>query len=371
MAKWDIKDGFWRLDAEDGAEWNFSYVLPQHPGQLCYLVVPTSLQMGWVESPPFFCAASETARDVAHDYCETKIGTLPPHKFTNYVIGNQAYEDLPERDELGRRFRYLLEVYVVDFVSLVIPTSREQLRHVSTGTMTGIHDVFPADDIDANDPISEKKLKQLDGEYSTKKKILIKKTIWLEEAKRAHLLTVLHGWIRSRKSGTIGIPFKEFETVVAKITRHAFTAIPAGRGLLTPCNKILQSKPPLVYLQRNPVLQAAIMGCRTLLRESSDSPTRCRELVGGWPDYISVCDASSHGVGGVIFGENNMCVPTVFRWEWPQEIKDLYQNDAITNSDLEMAGLLLLWLIMESVCGTLREKRVALFSDNSPTVGWV
>jgi len=36
-----------------------------------------------------------------------------------------------------------------------------------------------------------------------------------------------------------------------------------------------------------------------------------------------------------------------------------------------MAGLLLLWLVMESVCGTLREKRVALFRDNSPTVGWV
>jgi len=36
-----------------------------------------------------------------------------------------------------------------------------------------------------------------------------------------------------------------------------------------------------------------------------------------------------------------------------------------------MAGLLLLWLVMESVCGSFREKRVALFSDNSPTVGWV
>ena len=35
--------------------------------------------------------------------------------------------------------------------------------------MTGIHDVFPADEIDSNNPISEKKLKQLDGEYSTKK----------------------------------------------------------------------------------------------------------------------------------------------------------------------------------------------------------
>jgi hypothetical protein len=111
------------------------------------------------------------------------------------------------------------------------------------------------------------------------------------------------------------------------------------------------------------------MGCRTLLRESSDSPTHCRELVGGWPDYIDVCDALSHGVGGVIFGENEPCVPTVFRREWPQEIKDLYHEGAITNSDLEMAGLLLLWLVMESVCGTLQEKRVALFSDNSPMVG--
>jgi hypothetical protein len=104
---------------------------------------------------------------------------------------------------------------------------------------------------------------------------------------------VLHGWIRSSRTVSSGIPFKEFETVVAKI-RHAFMAIPAGRGLhLTPCNKILQSKPPPVYLQRNPVLQAAIMGCQTLLQESSDSPTQCQELVGGWPDYIGVCDASS------------------------------------------------------------------------------
>ena len=376
MAKWDIKDGFWRLDAEDGAEWNFAYVLPQEPGKPIYLVVPTSLQMGWVESPPFFCAASETARDVAQEYCEAKVGTLPPHKFTNYVTGNQAYDELPEQDDSGNNFRYLLEVYVDDFVSLVIPTSREQLRHVSTGIMTGIHDVFPADDDDSNDPISEKKLKQGDGRYATKKIILgfefdgVNKTLWLEEAKRAHLLTVLQGWIRSSKAGMMGIPFKEFESVIAKV-RHAFTAIPAGRGLLTPCNKMLRTKPPLVFLKRNPILRAAVMGCRTLLRESSYSPTRCRELVGGWPDYIGVCDASSHGAGGVVFGENKVCVPTVFRWEWPPVIKELYHNDTITNSDLEMAGLLFLWLVMESVCGDLREQRVALFSDNSPTVGWV
>jgi hypothetical protein len=183
----------------------------------------------------------------------------------------------------------MLKIYVDDFVGLVIPTSREQLRHISTGMMTGIHDVFPANNNDANDPISEKKLKQLDGEYLTTKTILgfdfdgINKTLWLEEAKRAHLLTVLHGWIRLSRSGTTGVPFKEFKMVVAKIC-HAFMTIPAGQGLLTPCNKILQKKPSLVYLQQNLVLLAAIMGCRTLLQESSDSPTQCRKLVGGWPD---------------------------------------------------------------------------------------
>jgi len=31
MAKWDIKDGFWRLDAEDGAEWNFHMCCPNTP----------------------------------------------------------------------------------------------------------------------------------------------------------------------------------------------------------------------------------------------------------------------------------------------------------------------------------------------------
>jgi hypothetical protein len=148
-------------------------------------------------------------------------------------------------------------------------------------------------------------------------------------------------------------------------------AIPAGRGLLTPCNKILQSKPPMVYLQHNLTLSAAIMGCRTLLRESSESPTRCCKFVGGWPDYIGVCDASSHGIGGVVFGEDEACIPTVFRWEWLQVIKDKYHAKEISNSDLKMAGLLFLWLVMESVCGNLQEKNVALFSNNSPTVGWV
>ncbi len=118
-----------------------------------------------------------------------KLAPSPLHKFTHYVLGYQAYNELTELDDLFKFLQYLLEVYVDDFVSLVIPTSQEQLRHVSTGTMMGIHNVFPADDNNANDPISEEKLKQCKEEYATRKTILgfdfdgVNKTIWLEEAK--------------------------------------------------------------------------------------------------------------------------------------------------------------------------------------------
>jgi uncharacterized cupin superfamily protein len=46
MAKWDVKDGFWRMMYEEGEEWSFAYVLPQRVGEPIKLVVPTSLQMG-------------------------------------------------------------------------------------------------------------------------------------------------------------------------------------------------------------------------------------------------------------------------------------------------------------------------------------
>ncbi len=49
------------------------YVLLQEEGKPVQIVVPTLLQMSWVESPPYFCAATETARDVATDYIETPV----------------------------------------------------------------------------------------------------------------------------------------------------------------------------------------------------------------------------------------------------------------------------------------------------------
>ncbi len=135
-------------------------------------------------------------------------------------------------------------MYVDDFMAIVIPTTQQDVTHVGQAVMHGIHGVFPADDNDANNPISKNKLLKGEGTMSTTKTILgfdlngVEKTMWLESAKRNQLLTILHSWIRTSKQSTHGIPFKEFESVLAKI-RHAFTALPAGLGLLSPCNEVL------------------------------------------------------------------------------------------------------------------------------------
>jgi hypothetical protein len=84
-SKLDIKDGFWQMIVSEADTWNFCSVIPDathtpHNLDNISLVVPSSLQMGWTEFPPFFCAASETARDIISQLLGT---TLPPHPFEN------------------------------------------------------------------------------------------------------------------------------------------------------------------------------------------------------------------------------------------------------------------------------------------------
>ncbi len=169
MAKWDIHTGFWWLNCHQGEEWNFSYVWPQELDKLHRLVVPSLLQMRWVESAPYFCVASKTARDVTVEYIKLKIGPLPEHKFEGWTGTNKA---IVNNTQVLRNLRYLLEVYVDDFISCIIPTSRKQIKHVARGILHGIHNVFPPRVDKAKDPISAKKLRKGDGRYKTTKCLL-------------------------------------------------------------------------------------------------------------------------------------------------------------------------------------------------------
>ena len=202
MAKWDIKDGFWRLDCEAGQEWNFCYVLPSlDPSAPVQLVVPTSLQMGWIESPPFFCAASETARDVAEQYLQLPLNSGTHHKFTPLTVTHNDVTLLSTTPYPTAPLKFLLEVFMDDYIGLAIPTTLAQLRHFSDAVMFGIHDIFPPHIEATMDPISMRKLEKGDGSWAVVKDVLgltfdgDTKTVWLENTKRDALITVLTGWL--------------------------------------------------------------------------------------------------------------------------------------------------------------------------------
>jgi hypothetical protein len=96
----------------------------------------------------------------------------------------------------------------------------------------------------------------------------------------------------------------------------------------------------------------------------------------GWPDFNEIVDALSHGIGSVVVVELSALPPAVFCFQWPSNIsQDLVSfnnpKGKINNSNLEMAGLLFLWLCIKAIALDIAHKHIALFSNNSSMVSWV
>jgi hypothetical protein len=64
FAKINLSDAFWRMLVRESDKWNFVYVIPGAADETVRLIIPHALQMGWTESPGYFCAATKTGRDI-------------------------------------------------------------------------------------------------------------------------------------------------------------------------------------------------------------------------------------------------------------------------------------------------------------------
>jgi len=100
----------------------------------------------------------------------------------------------------------------------------------------------------------------------------------------------------------------------------------------------------------------------------------CTDLVPALANFGSYCDASKEGAGGVWFGLNKALPPLVWQVVFPLEIQNNVVSKAnptgkISNSDLEMTGLLLQWLVLERIAD-LAHSHVACWCNNMPTVAW-
>lgn len=78
LSKYDIKDGFYRLFLQANDAPMLAVALPNYEGEEPLIAIPLVLTMGWAESPPTFCALSETIADLAN--AESWKKHVPPHR---------------------------------------------------------------------------------------------------------------------------------------------------------------------------------------------------------------------------------------------------------------------------------------------------
>ena len=80
--------------------------------------------MGWCDSPAYFCAASETARDIGeHLSTSQPIGSLAPHPLEHWIMDpTLAHRPDTSSSPSENQITRLLEVYVDDFIHMAQTT---------------------------------------------------------------------------------------------------------------------------------------------------------------------------------------------------------------------------------------------------------
>ena len=393
--KLDIKDGYWRCIVEEGAEWNFCFVLPKvDPNEPTKLVVPTCLQMGWTESPGYFCMCSETGRDVSEQLAHLPIGSLPQHESEHLTLGDldkelatleeplPTYNNpkgpdwLPPTNQLNPLdFAHLMDVYVDDFMQAAQTTDPAKLQHLSRAMLHGIHSVFPPPrktGHDGQDPIHQKKAKT-EGSWEFVKEILgwmfdgINRCVYLPDSK----IDKLRDLLKTLKEKNY-MELTELMSIRGKL-QHATYGMPGATPLMGPFHAALRDPTPWVTI--TPEIKLSVKEFKYMLKRMQKTPTQAIALVNDMPHYIGTHDASGKGAGGVWFGGACALPPTVWRVEWPQDIQDNIVGSSnptgkLSVNDLELAAAIIQLLVLEAM---ILMTYITTFTscDNTPTVSWV
>ena len=156
---------------------------------------------------------------------------------------NETKESAMSRLQAAAAFVNLVEVFVDDFVGATNNSDKSHLQHFSRAMLYGVHSIFPPPEVSGHhgqDPISQKKMDQGDGTWSTTKEIL--------------------GWLVDGANFTIQLTPDKFEKIARLIKKvcktkfceikkiqelagklqHASFGIPGGKGLFSPIHRALK-----------------------------------------------------------------------------------------------------------------------------------
>jgi hypothetical protein len=374
FSKIDLSDGFWRMIVPEEDCWHFAYVLPDVPGEPIRLVIPHALQMGWTQSPAFFSAVTETVRDTVQVLMDDA-DQLPPHTMEHFLIPARP----AKRQRTSETTWQMAGVFVDDFIlAAVEDKSGTMLINTARAALHSIHGVFPPPNVSGHqggkDPVSEKKLVKGDARWAASKEILgfllngKTRTVQLTDDKAKGMVAEIIRVLKKRK-----VPLKRFQKLLGKL-QHAAGILPAAKSLFTPLNVSLRNDPKWISIPVDGDVRHALLDFKTLIKSLATRPTHVNELGFSNEDYVGYCDASAFGAGGVWFSGRLSLNPTVWRVQWPADITSNVISDTnplgtITNSDLEMAGVLVHQLVLEQMVD-MRHKRSIIHCDNSPSVSW-
>jgi hypothetical protein len=282
----------------------------------------------------------------------------------------------------NEQWQQMSAVYVDDFcLAAVEDASGTLLQRMARATHHAIHSVFPTPEAtgtpDAKDPISEKKLAKGDARWNPQKEILgywldgIQRTVQLPPSRAKNLLREVKSLLKKK-----WVPLKRFRSISGCL-QHAARILPAAKAFFTPLNNALKGMPAFVGLSRHGKVRHAILDFAAVIRDLASRPTHVNELVQQPLDYAGYCDASAFGAGGVWFGACKHLRPIVWRVQWPKDITDAVVSTTtpgglLTNSDLEMAGVILQEAVLEAGLGPTQmcSVQTAIGCDNSPSVAW-
>ncbi|MEM7495148.1 MAG: hypothetical protein AAF471_03235 [Myxococcota bacterium] len=376
FVKFDIKDGYWRVMVDPERAVNFAFVVPRTAAnQPVELFVPFALQMGWRESVPYFCAVSETGRDVAQALVP-KAAELPVHRFEKATLPPDRVASAVPTATWHQSVPWHIEVYLDDYVGMLQSTDTRHLRFMSRALLTAIHSVFPPPDVTGHvgqDPVSQKKLAS-EGVWCARKEVLgwdmdgEHRTISLPQTKIETLVNALRRLRRKSR-----IQRKELESLRGKL-QHAAFGCPEGRAFLIAFHIALTATHRNIAVTQP--LKEAATDWLVLLQAMRQRPIPVAQLVVRPVEFVGFCDASGTGAGGVWFSllDEPAFPPILWRVPFPPDISDGISSTRnkggfVTNSDLEMAGVFMAFLVLECMVD-LRHRHVAIWCDNTPTVAW-
>jgi hypothetical protein len=345
LAKTDISDAFMRVWILLATIPCLGAILPSFPDEVMLVAFPMILPMGWVDSPNFLCAVTETVADLANARFAANTMTTTVHRL------NDTARTPPDKEpRLATTFHGILppttrsqgplkpplnftDVYMDDFLvaSHLSGADLDQARSTLFEAIDAVLcPLLPTDNPHRKDPISIKKLLKGDAAWSTRKCILgwtidtIARTIELPSHRLARLHEILQSIPRSQHRTSR----RKWQQLLGKL-RSMVLAIPGGRGLFSQLQSVLlhaKNPKPTDRLRLSQPVHNQLDDFRWLAHELTARPTRWAEIVDSGPTFIGAVDASGLGMGGTWIPTQPHLAPLLWRFPFAQEIQDAHHQ---------------------------------------------